>query len=72
MKKQLNNWVKNFNKSYKDREELEKEYTKIYNILSEIYSYFNGLEYVLTYEEYYKYCDELRSLYSSKENYFKA
>ena len=72
IEKTINNWVKNFNKSYKDREELEKEYTKIYNILSEIYSYFNGLEYVLTYEEYYKYCDELRSLYSSKENYFKA
>lgn len=72
IEKTLNNWVKNFNKSYKDQEELKIKYTKIYNILSEIYSYFNVLEYVLTYEDYYKYCDELRSLYTSKENYFKA
>ena len=70
--KTINNWVKNFNKSYRDDEELEKEFNKLYNVLKEIYSYFNGLEYVLTYEDYYKYYEEIYDLYNSKENYFKA
>ena len=70
--KTINNWVKNFNKSYEDEEELEEEFQKVYGVLKEIYSYFNGLEYVLTYEDYYAYYGELYDLYNSKENYFKA
>ena len=72
IEKTINNWVKNFNKSYKDEDELTKEYKKLYDVLKEIYSYFNGLEYVLTYEEYYDYYEEIYNLYNSKMNYFKA
>ena len=72
IEKTINNWVKNFNKSYKNEEALEKEFDKLYNVLKEIYSYFNGLEYVLTYEEYYNHYEEIYELYNSKENYFKA
>ena len=70
--KTINNWVKNFNKSYKDEEELDKEYQKVSGILDEIENYFNGLEYVLTYEDYYNYYKEIHDLNTSKENYFKA
>ena len=70
--KTINNWVKNFNKSYKDEEELNKEYQKVSGILDEIENYFNGLEYVLTYEDYYNYYKEIHDLNTSKENYFKA
>ena len=70
--KTINNWVKNFNTSYKDEEELEKTFKKTYGVLSEIYNYFNGLEYVLTYEDYYAYYEELYDLYNSKENYLKG
>ncbi len=72
IKNTINNWVKNFNKSYADEEALKDEYAKIKGILDEIYSYFDGLEYVLSYEEYYNYYDELYSLYSSKSSYFNA
>ncbi len=72
IEKTITNWVKNFNKSYKDKEELSIEYDKLYNLLKEVYSYFNGLEYVLTYEEYYDYYEELYEIYNSKSNYFKA
>lgn len=68
----INNWVKNFNKSYKNEEVLTEEYQKLKGILDEIYSYFNGLEYVLTYEDYYTYYEEMYDLYSSKTNYLKA
>ena len=50
----------------------DSEFDKLYNVLKEIYSYFNGLEYVLTYEEYYNHYEEIYELYNSKENYFKA
>ncbi len=70
--KTINNWVKNFNKSYGSEEDLTEEFNKLYNILREIYSYFNGLEYVLTYEEYYNYYEEIYELYNSKEDYFNA
>lgn len=70
--KTLNNWVKNFNKSYQDEKELEEEYHKLSGILDEIEDYFNGLEYVLTYEDYYNYYKEVHDLYTSKSNYFKA
>ena len=70
--KTINNWVKNFNKSYKDEEELNEEYQKVSGILDEIENYFNGLEYVLTYEDYYNYYKEIHDLNTSKENYFKA
>lgn len=72
IKNTINNWVKNFNKSYQDEEELTEEYQKIKGILDEIYGYFNGLEYVLTYEDYYSYYEELYDLYNSKANYFNA
>ena len=70
--KTINNWVKNFNKSYGSKEELTEEFHKLYGILKEIYSYFNGLEYVLTYEDYYSYYEEIYDLYNSKESYFSA
>lgn len=70
--KTINNWVKNFNKSYQDEEELDAEYEKVSGILDEIENYFNGLEYVLTYEDYYNYYKEIHDLYNSKSNYFKA
>ncbi len=70
--KTINNWVKNFNKSYNNEEQLEEEFNKVYNILREIYNYFDGLEYVLTYEDYYNYYEELYDLYNSKENYLKG
>ena len=72
IQKTLNNWVKNFNKSYKNEEALREEYTKLKGILDEINRYFNGLEYVLTYEDYYSYYEEIYELYSSKSNYFSA
>ena len=72
IQKTINNWVKNFNKSYKNEEALEKEFTKLKGILDEINRYFNGLEYVLTYEDYYSYYEEIYELYSSKSNYFSA
>ena len=68
----INNWVKNFNKSYKNEEELETEYEKLTGVLDEIYTYFGGLEYVLTYEDYYAYREEIYDLYNSKRNYFMA
>ena len=72
IQKTINNWVKNFNKSYKNEEALREEYTKLKGILDEINRYFNGLEYVLTYEDYYSYYEEIYELYSSKSNYFSA
>ncbi len=70
--KTINNWVKNFNKSYSSEEDLEEAFNKLYDVLREIYTYFNGLEYVLTYEDYYTYYEEIYDLYNSKENYFKG
>lgn len=70
--KTINNWVKNFNKSYQNETELEEEFEKLSSILKEIYNYFDGSEYVLTSEDYYKYYEEIRDLYDSKLNYFKA
>ena len=72
IQKTINNRVKNFNKSYKNEEALREEYTKLKGILDEINRYFNGLEYVLTYEDYYSYYEEIYELYSSKSNYFSA
>lgn len=66
----INNWVKNFNKSYKDADELEEAYDKLYGILSEINKYFDGLEYVLTDEDYNDYLYEITYLYRSKRSYF--
>lgn len=68
----LTNWVKNFNTSYKSIQSLEDSFDKINAALYDIYKYFNGLEYVLTYEEYYDYYEELSDLYNSKYNYLKA
>lgn len=72
IKNTISNWVKNFNKAYKDTEDLESAYQKIKGVLESIYTYFDGLEYVLTYDEYYLYREELYDLYYSKYNYFKA
>ena len=68
----IDNWVKNFNKSYKNEDELVEEYRKLSGVLEDIYSYFNGLEYVLTYEDYYNYREEIYDLYYSKSYYFSA
>ena len=72
IEKTINNWVKNFNKSYQNEKELEEEYKKLKGMLDEINRYFNGLEYVLTYEDYYNYYEEIYALYNSKSNYFSA
>ena len=70
--KTINNWVKNFNKSYNSKKDLEKAYEKLKGILEEIDNYFNGLEYVLSFEDYYNYYTEISDLYESKTNYFYA
>ena len=70
--KTINNWVKNFNKSYNDQEDLDKSYEKLEGILQEIDNYFNGLEYVLSFEDYYNCYTEISELYDSKTNYFKG
>ena len=72
IEKTIKNWVKNFNKSYKNEDDLNKAYQKISNVLEEINSYFKGLEYVLTSEDYYNYREELYDLYYSKSYYFSA
>lgn len=70
--KTINNWVKNFNKSYKNKEQLSSEYLKVDGILDEVYRYYKGLEYILDKELYLKYKEEISSLYESKKNYFKS
>ncbi len=68
--KSLNNWVKNFNTEYQNRETLDNTYDKLTSILKNIYNYYHGLEYILSDKLYQKYTEELDSLYRSKVNYF--
>ena len=68
--KYLNNWVKNFNTEYSNRENLDNAYDKLTGALKDIYNYYNGLEYILTTKSYQKYTEEVNNLYRSKVNYF--
>ncbi len=65
-------WVKNFNKEYKNINDLDENYNKISNILKTIYNYYDGLEYMLNYELYNEYIAEIKTLYSSKRAYLEA
>ncbi len=65
-------WVKNFNTSYKNRDLLDEAYKKVSKSLNSLYNYYNGLEYILSYELYSKYMDELDMLYNSKKAYLEA
>lgn len=67
-----NGWVKNFNKEYKDVNELDDNYKKISSILKSIYDYYDGLEYMLDYNLYSDYSNELKTLYYSKQSFLKA
>ena len=68
----MEKWVKNFNTDYKNTEELDKSYKKVSGALKDIYDYFNGLEYMLDYELYNEYYENLRTLYYSKQSYLNA
>lgn len=73
--KAMEKWVKNFNTEYKDKESLEENYKKVSGALSDIYNYFKNStakEYMLDYDLYVKYFEELNMLYNSKECYFEA
>ncbi|MCM1053161.1 MAG: zinc-ribbon domain-containing protein [Ruminococcus sp.] len=65
-------WVKNFNTSYKDKDLLDEAYKKLSKSLNTLYNYYNGLEYILSYDLYNEYMDELDNLYSSKKAYLEA
>lgn len=70
--KTINNWVKNFNKHYRNKEELSSQYQKVDGALDAIYMYYKGLDYMLDKESYLKYKEEISNLYESKKNYFKS
>lgn len=68
----MNKWVKNFNTDYKDLDDLSISYKKTSNALKDIYSYFDGLKYMLDKTTYTDYRDELNELYKSKKNYLEG
>ena len=68
----ITSWVKNFNIDYKDKDELNKSYDKVNNALKDVYTYFNGLSYILDIDTYNEYINELDKLYTSKNNYLYA
>lgn len=68
----MEKWVKNFNKEYKDKEELLESYNKVSGALKDIYNYYNGLEYMLNKDLYNNYYNELQELNSSKHHYLTA
>lgn len=70
--KTIDNWVKNFNTSYKSISELDKAYSKLTGVLKKIVDYYNGLEYILSSEKYHEYETSLSILYQSKKNYLTA
>lgn len=70
--KTINNWVKNFNKAYKDQDELKSNYTKVSGVLDAIYKYYQGLDIMLDKETYLAYKKEIEELYASKTSYFKS
>lgn len=65
-------WVKNFNTSYKDYDDLDDAYDKVVGAIYNIYDYYNGLEYMIDYELYNEYDSTLTTLYYSKKNYLQA
>ena len=65
----IGSWVKNFNTNYKNRDDLDKAYQKIRNLLKTIYDYYKGLDYILSDSKYQEYLNDLSDLYSSKVNY---
>lgn len=68
----IDKWVKNFNTSYSNEEKLEDAYEKVTGALYDVYDYYNGLEYMLDYDTYSEYSEELSSLYSSKKDYLQG
>ena len=66
---EVNNWVKNFNTIYKDKDSLVAAYDKVNGAIYSIYSYYDGIDYMLNNEDYEKFSSELKDLYSSKLNY---
>ena len=68
----ITSWVKNLNTTYKSLEDFETAYKKVSNILVNIYSYFNGLDYILSDSLYQSLSKELRDLYSSKVSYLRG
>lgn len=70
--KTVEKWITNFNTEYKNIDALESAYKKIVGAIKGIYSYFNGLEYMIDYELYNEYKVELSDLYYSKYYYLKG
>lgn len=68
----VDKWVKNFNTEYKNEDNLEKSYKRVMGAIKGIYTYFNGLEYMLDYENYSTSQTELSQLYNSKYYYLKG
>ncbi len=67
-----NGWVKNFNKEYQDTKDLDTNYQKVSNVIKSIYDYYNGLEYMIDYDLYKNYSEELKTLYNSKYAFLEA
>ena len=66
---EINNWVKNFNTSYKDKESLVASYDKVNGAIYSIYTYYDGIDYMLNKKTYDELSTNLKNLYSSKLNY---
>ena len=66
---EIDNWVKNFNTKYSNKETLNDSFKKISNALTTIYNYFNGNDYILNKETYEDLTSKIKDLYSSKINY---
>ena len=70
IRKSISGYVKNFNKEYKNREDLDESYDKLKDILDNIYNYFINESNILSEDVYENYKNELEELYKSKVNYF--
>ncbi len=70
--KTVEKWLKNFNIEYKDNDVLKENYEKVYGAIKDIYEYYDGLEYMLSEDDYESYYEELYELYSSKYYYLSA
>lgn len=68
----VDKWVKNFNIEYKDEDALENAYKRVSGSIKGIYTYFNGLEYMLDYKTYSDKETELNQLYTSKYYYLNG
>ncbi len=70
IRKSISGYVKNFNKEYKNKEDLDENYDKLKDILDNIYNYFINESNILSEDVYENYKNELEELYKSKVNYF--